>query len=359
MNMRLCFGTFIKILDLCKCNITQEDLIAEIIRIADDPNSRYIMSKEAISKLKNCKIDYVFYSGDCNNVPSANIITQKIHKTIAPYISEDKKATVVLMLLYIIQNESQNGNEKNEYFKKYFSESREQLLNHSEFPFSDFLCKVLLYTLYSNINNKIGEECVRIITHDFISEKISPYKGDYLWEASTETLTLSFRNAFFIFDEALDKYTVRQFISETDPMRGINEENIENCDNFYNFIYDYILAPFSEQTNGKMLEMIHDFAETLNDYIQYLSCNMLPQIDSPIVVPINNNNNFLGTKNMILDSNYMIVSSKNPTIFVPRHDAQHASWAKDFKTTTTNYRQQLIHIYENDIRNYLTFGLTK
>lgn len=91
MDIRLCFGTFIKILDLCKYNITQEKLIAKIIQIIDNPNSRYIKEKEAISKLKNCKIDYVFYSGNCNDIPSLNDIIQSIKKNVAPFIDEDKK----------------------------------------------------------------------------------------------------------------------------------------------------------------------------------------------------------------------------------------------------------------------------
>ncbi len=89
--MKLCFGTFMKILDLCKYNITQENLITEIIRIIDDPKSRYITGKEAISKLKNCKIDYVFYSGNCDNIPSQNVIIQKIRENVSPYIDEEKK----------------------------------------------------------------------------------------------------------------------------------------------------------------------------------------------------------------------------------------------------------------------------
>lgn len=269
-----------------------------------------------------------------------------------------KKTTVVLMLLFIIQNESLNQNEKGEYFKKYFLVSREQLLTQSNFQFSDFLGRVLLYTLCSNINNKIGEECAKIITDDFINEKSSIYKDDYLWDSSTETLILSFREAFTIFDKALDQYAVRQFIEKTDPTVKVDEESIENCEKFYDFIYDYILTPFSKNTNGKILQMIHNFAETLNNYIEYLGCNMMPQIDSPIWIPISNNNNSLGTKNIIQDSDYTIMPSKKSTIFVPKRDGQYPSWAKDFKTTTLNYRQQLIHIYRSDILNYITFGLS-
>lgn len=356
--MKLCFGTFMKILDLCKYNITQENLITEIIRTIDDPKSRYITSKEAISKLKNCKIDYVFYSGNCDSIPSQNVIIQNIRENVSPYIDEDKKATVMLMLLYIIQNESKTKNEKNEYFKKYFGVSRDQLLTQSEFQFSDFLCKVLLYTLCSNINNKIGEKCVKAITDDFINEKISPYKGDYVWESSTETLTLSFRNAFIIFDEALDEYTVRQFIAEKDPMRGIDEECIENCENFNNFIHNNILVPFSEQSNGKMLKMIHDFSKTLNTYIDYLGYNMKPVVHPSIWVPNGRKNNFTESGISIKGSNYKLIPVKTPTVFLPDSKYTNPNLAKTFSEKTYWYRQHLKQIYTVDIHNYIFFKST-
>ncbi len=269
-----------------------------------------------------------------------------------------KKATVMLMLLYIIQNESKTKNEKNEYFKKYFGVSRDQLLTQSEFQFSDFLCKVLLYTLCSNINNKIGEKCVKAITDDFINEKISPYKGDYVWESSTETLTLSFRNAFIIFDKALDEYTVRQFIAEKDPMRGIDEECIENCENFNNFIHNNILVPFSEQSNGKMLKMIHDFSKTLNTYIDYLGYNMKPVVHPSIWVPNGRKNNFTESGISIKGSNYKLIPVKTPTVFLPDSKYTNPNLAKSFSEKTYKYRQHLNQIYTVDIHNYIFFKST-
>lgn len=342
-----------KILDLCKYNITQEKLIAKIIQIIDNPNSRYITEKEALSKLKNCKIDYVFYSGSFNDIPSSNTIIQRIREEIAPFIDEDKKATVVLMLLYIIQSESRNKCEKNEYFKKYFSVSREQLLIQNEFQFCDFLCKVLLYTLCSSINNKIGGECVKIITSDFIDEKTSLYKDDYLWDSTTGTLTLSFRKAFIIFDEALDQYAVRQFIEKTDPTVKMKEECIENCDKFYNFIYDSILIPFGEKTNGKMLQMIHDFSETLNSYINYLGCNMKPVMSPPIWIPDDKGKECMEPNSFIKYSSYK--KSKENTIFVPKFRDENPLWEKKFIEENYRYRQQLTHIYNKAMHDYITF----
>lgn len=325
MDMKLCFGTFIKVLDLCKYNITQEDLVAEIVRIVDNPNSRYITEKDAISKLKNCKINYIFYSGNYDNIPSTEMIIQSIRKNVSPYIDEDKKATVMLMLLYIIQDESKKNTGKEEYFKQYFSSNRKQLLTQKDFLFPEFLGKVLLYTLYSGIDNRIGGECVKVLTEDFLNKKISPYKEDYHWNSSTETLTLSFREMFAIFDKALDDYSVREFIEKTDPINRIYDESVEDCEKFLNYIRDNIWVPFGKNSIGQMLQMVQSFAQILDDYITYLGTHMIPLVD-------------------------------NPSIFVPIHRDENPKWATDFANTVYDYRKQLITVYDK-ISRFMQFEI--
>lgn len=239
MTLRLCFGTFIAILDLCKYNITQEKLVADIVRIID-PDSRYIKDRTASNKLKKCQINFRLTSGYFNDVPSIASVKECMKNKIIPFIDESKIATLILSLLYIIQNESKNRTLKEEYFKKFFSADSSQLLTEKEFVFSEFLGRILLYTLYSGINNKTGSDCIKFITEDFIDEKLSLYKEDCQWISSTETLVLLFRKEFTLFNEALDKYAVRQFIEKIDPANQIYDECLENCENFLVYIRDNI-----------------------------------------------------------------------------------------------------------------------
>lgn len=322
MTLRLCFGTFIAILDLYKYNITQEKLIAEIVRIID-PNSRYIGDRTACNKLKKCQINFAFDSGYFNDVPSINSVRESMKNNVIPFIDENKISTIILSLLYIIQNESRNKTLKEEYLKKYFSADQNQLLTEKEFVFSEFLGKILLYTLYSGINNKIGSDCIKFITEDFINEKISPYIEDCQWISPTETLVLSFRKEFTLFNEALENYAVKKFVEETDPTNQIYDECLENCENFLVYIRDNIWVPFGQNSIGKMLQMIQNFSQTLDDYTTYLGKNMIP-------------------------------SSSNPSVFIPRHRDENPRWAINFEKTVSDYRQQLIKIYDKACK-YMLF----
>lgn len=322
MTLRLCFGTFIAILDLYKYNITQEKLIAEIVRIID-PNSRYIGDRTACNKLKKCQINFAFDSGYFNDVPSINSVRESMKNNVIPFIDENKISTIILSLLYIIQNESRNKTLKEESLKKYFSADQNQLLTEEEFVFSEFLGKILLYTLYSGINNKIGSDCIKFITEDFINEKISPYIEDCQWISPTETLVLSFRKEFTLFNEALENYAVKKFVEETDPTNQIYDECLENCENFLVYIRDNIWVPFGQNSIGKMLQMIQNFSQTLDDYTTYLGKNMIP-------------------------------SSSNPSVFIPRHRDENPRWAINFEKTVSDYRQQLIKIYDKACK-YMLF----
>lgn len=117
MNLRLCFGTFITLLDLYKYNITQERFIAEVVKIVD-PISRYTRDRTASNKLKKCQINFRLDSGYFNDVPSIDSVKECMKNNIIPFIDESKIATLILSLLYIIQNESKKQNFKRRIHKK-------------------------------------------------------------------------------------------------------------------------------------------------------------------------------------------------------------------------------------------------
>ena len=266
MNLRLCFGTFITLLDLYKYNITQERFIAEVVKIVD-PISRYTRDRTASNKLKKCQINFRLDSGYFNDVPSIDSVKECMKNNIIPFIDESKIATLILSLLYIIQNESKKQNFKRRIHKKILFCIPKPITYKKRIC---ILSRILLYTLYSGINNKIGSDCIKFITEDFINEKISPYIEDCQWISPTETLVLSFRKEFTLFNEALENYAVRKFIEKNDPTNQINEECLENCENFLVYIRDNIWVPFGQNSIGKMLQMIQNFSQTLDDYTTYL-----------------------------------------------------------------------------------------
>lgn len=137
MTLRLCFGTFIALLDLCKYNITQERLIAEIVQIID-PASRYIKDRTACNKLKKCQINFRLDSGYFNDVPSIASVKECMKNKIIPFIDENKITTIILSLLYTIQNESRNKTLKEEYLKNFFLQIPANYLQKKNLYFLNF-----------------------------------------------------------------------------------------------------------------------------------------------------------------------------------------------------------------------------
>jgi hypothetical protein len=116
---------------------------------------------------------------------------------------------------------------------------------------------------------------------------------------------------------------VRKFIEKNDPTNQINEECLENCENFLVYIRDNIWVPFGQNSIGKMLQMIQNFSQTLDDYTTYLGKNMIP-------------------------------SSSNPSVFIPRHRDENPRWAINFEKTVYDYRQQLATIHDKACK-YMLF----
>lgn len=309
--MRLCFGTFARILNGCRHNIIQAQLIARIVMCIDPQNSSIIRNwdkvkkqlddsgfiteefecnEPAISKLLSCRLNFVFSDGESANIPTQNIVINKFETLVSPFIDSDKKAKVILALLDIIQKDECLDFETKENFKKYLGMDKKHLLQQTEFIFSGFLGKVLLYTVCGKVDNRVGAECVEAITSDYIDKVTEPYMYDYHWDTSTQTLTLSFVEMYNIFNHAVQSYQVDTFIEKIDPTVKMDIRWVEKCESFLGFINDKICIPFGQDlvnAKGKTFQMIQQFAQTLDEYTQYLGYHMRPIAeDIETMVPI-------------------------------------------------------------------------
>lgn len=329
--MRLCFGTFATVLNLCCSNISQTALIARIVNIID-PNSRYTGidltgDRPAIHRLLSCKINFVLSNGNSTEIPALEIIVEDFSNKIAPLIDADKKAYVIITLLKIIQNDKYINFNGKDNFEKYFAISKYQLLLQENFLFSDFLSKILLYTTCSNVENRVGETYVKTLTEDYINNLVKPYAYEYHWNETTQTLTLLFMKYFNIFNQAILDYQINVFIEEIDPSNYMNLKWIENGNAFIKNIINKLLIPYSSDSielTSFMLIQIQKFIRTLDKYIEYVGYNMRPITESP-------------------------------DIFVPIHRDENIKWAMHFEKETKNYRQQLIDLYQN-IYHHMLFA---
>lgn len=87
---------------------------------------------------------------------------------------------------------------------------------------------------------------------------------------------------------------------------------------FIEFIKEQIWIPFApklEVKTGRMLKMIQQFVQTLDDYTGYLGCNMRPIVEKP-------------------------------DIFVPLYRDENVKWAVEHKKNTEAYRQKFGFIYQ-------------
>lgn len=314
--MRLCFGTFAKVLNCCRQNIVQSQLIARIVMCIDPHNFSIIKNCEnvknqldnsgiiteifdcnesAISRLLSCRQDFVFIDRGNASIPTQNVVINRFEMLVSPFIDSDKKAKVILALLDIIHKDESIALETKENFKKYLGTDKKHLFQQTEFIFSGFLGKVLLYTVCGKVNNRVGAECVKTITPNYIDNVTEPYMYDCYWDAFTQTLTLSFVEMYNILNHTIQSYQVDTFIKKIDPTVKLDIRWVENCEGFLGSIKDKICNPFGQDSvnaNGKTLQMILQFAQTLDEYIQYLGYHMRPIVeDIETMVPISRDEN--------------------------------------------------------------------
>lgn len=176
--MRLCFGIFAKVLNFCRKNTRQDVFIAKIVKCIE-PGSSYISSdyrysdkwdiegdKVACNKLIHCVRPFVSISNEFSQVSESKLdkVRKKFEINVAPLIKEEKRAAAILALLDIIQRDKVIDNENAENFKKYLGVDKQQLLQQGKFIFSDFIIRILLYTVYGNVDNCVGKEYKGLIT---------------------------------------------------------------------------------------------------------------------------------------------------------------------------------------------------
>ena len=316
--MRLCFGTFASILNSCRWRISQASFISKIINIIDS-NSRYTGEKmagdgPAITKLLSCKIDFVLSGGETMNMPEQSIVATQLEKQVSPFIDEDMKSKVVIALLDIIRRDKCIDFEKKESFQKYLGLEKQQLLQQSEFVFSDFLAKILLYTIGGNVSNRVGSQSVKEITVNYINTISKPYLYEYKWNSSTHTVTLLYIKMFLIFNDAMTNNKIVDFITKIDPDYRMSYSWVETCNIFLNDTREKVWIPFARDPLGWTVKKIQEFAQTLDDYTNYLGLNMRH-------------------------------SATHYDIFIPKYPDEQSKQAIEFSNTVRDYRHQLISIY--------------
>ena len=160
--MRVCFGTFARVLQLCKLSTVSDPRLVGTMTRSIDPNCQYINKDNAtaVSRLLKCKgnlstgnieepgIGVTKKPGESISrilqlAPNADSgdIKRKFRNNVVCMLSEDKKLQIVLALLDIVEkdtfldDESPNG--KKLSFDKYAGTTKNALLTQSEYVLPD------------------------------------------------------------------------------------------------------------------------------------------------------------------------------------------------------------------------------
>lgn len=191
----LCFGTFARILRVCKLpGVTDVQLVGSLTKVVD-PICEYGESEgTAVSRLLSCNQNLsngqkrrigqrgrstagTFESGyetnRLSNVIQAaqkidkDAVAKKIAEDVIPLLDVDKKALAIPAILGIIKEDESLDSFRHLSFEKYFEMSKVRLLRKRDFVLSEFLASVLLYTVVS-VKNTDGKSTARVIDAQYV-----------------------------------------------------------------------------------------------------------------------------------------------------------------------------------------------
>lgn len=191
--MRLCFGTFARVLQLCKLDVVTDPRLVGTMTRTIDPDCQYIKSENATSvhRLLNCTGNLSpgnIADGGTGVIrrPGRSIssililapradrtdLTQKFADDVVGLLDENKKLNAVLALLNIIQSDEVIDDDsaagKKRSFEKYVGTTKNALLSQSDFVLSEFLAGVFLYTVAAGVVNTVGKDFIDELTPEYI-----------------------------------------------------------------------------------------------------------------------------------------------------------------------------------------------
>jgi hypothetical protein len=193
--MRLCFGTFAKVLKLCKLpSVTDVQLVGTLTRTIDSTCEYGDSDGTAVSRLLSCtqnlsngqirrteqrsRTDHNdFESGwgtnRLSNVVLAgqkanrNEVLQKIAANVLPLIDEDRKALAALAIIDIIKQDTVIDSDKRLSFEKNLDTTKKALLSQDKYILSELFTGVLLYSVVSVLNT-VGKDCIAGIDKAYV-----------------------------------------------------------------------------------------------------------------------------------------------------------------------------------------------
>lgn len=117
--------------------------------------------------------------------------------------------------------------------------------------------------------------------------KTKAFSNENTYESKSEEWVKEFETLMYkisIFDKSyvrpffvnLEKYDVREFIEKVDPTNFIKDKYITSCEEYVDVTRKKYSKSITTSASEEFTKKVLEFAKVLNDYIDYLSHNMVP-----------------------------------------------------------------------------------
>lgn len=162
--MKLCFGTFIRVLKICaKPNVYDKTICTAVLRTIDSEYADFIQDDgPTISKLLSCKYNLTGIPTDRVLQADVATISNGMASGVIPLLNEDKISLSILALQEMLRDSVESDNVTIGRIQK------KEIVNAKKVKPADFFANIFLFTIAS-INNKEGAAYVDDVTEDYIS----------------------------------------------------------------------------------------------------------------------------------------------------------------------------------------------
>jgi len=361
--MRLCFGTFVTVLKLCKQDkVENHHLIREIMRTIE-PDNDYIGEygngkNDKAYRLANCTLDFMPDFVNLARKAMRKEVAQRFEDNVICLLKRDKFAHAVLSLLDIIKKDKAIDREHSESFTKYFGTDKEALIKkQKDFVISEFFASSLLFAVVE-IEHSVGKDFLAKINQRYVANQGKKEDGLRIWNLSEEgyvNINTEMRERFV---QAINRFGIPQFIY-ADPVGFISYNSIEKIEMFSKSIEENITRPYIQYRDSGIYRKISTLDQILNDYANYLSLNTQSlsriiktdsnsideDVDCIMNTEITSTNFFSELKGLMSD--YQIDEDIKSNTLAPLHRSENLMWIKAFEEKTYNYRLHIASLADS------------
>jgi hypothetical protein len=285
--MRLCIGTYSQTLYICcKESVAQKDFFGALVKTVD-PNHRATRDKTVVTKFMQCESNFIFDNGsDRSDFPFSKIVSN-FRLNVLPLLNIFKLSAGIIAILYIIESDEYIDSLYKGYFEDIFEVDKSTLLHANEFDVADFLSRVLVYTTLKEITNKNACKDFKQSLANGIDKITKMYSNEILYIPninSVEKIELLFVTCYNKFMNALSHYQIFYFIEKVDPSVKIDDKWVDTIDDFNMYCELNIWKLLTQEENGYTMLKMREFAQILDDYINYIGKHVYPYPKYPSVL---------------------------------------------------------------------------